>query len=273
MPPASAFKPAAKSEPPRRRPTHAPAWEQLAGDLGIAPRGRLHRLRRNLLRRRHPTPPSREPGSGLSIAARRHSQASCREQPRRIRPPAAEPECVADLDSAVPEWDDLEPSATEPRSFEPQEALDIMDETADEFGEDSAEETSASSESARGDSAGGEAPTEEQRSRRRRRRRGRGRGREGAWRGRRVEHLPHRAMNWLVMRLAPRDRSPWLMKRRPNTATKPSLRASRLSGAGVAAAVVAAADGSEFATNSRSRKQECPRRGRNRFRSGRRTTP
>jgi len=88
----------------------------------------------------------------------------------------AEPaKIIVEAELALPVWDDLEPSATEPESFEPQEALDIMDETADEFGDDVSEEASATTES-----AGGEAATEEPRSRRRRRRRGRGRGREGA---------------------------------------------------------------------------------------------
>ena len=84
----------------------------------------------------------------------------------------ADLDIAADVEAAMPVWEQLQPAATEPHSFEPQEALDIMDETADEFGDEAAEETAVSAES------GGETPTEEQRSRRRRRRRGRGRGRE-----------------------------------------------------------------------------------------------
>ena len=71
-------------------------------------------------------------------------------------------------------WDDLDPTATEPRSFEPQEALDVMDETADEFEEGFAAEGTATT----GESAQPE--PDERRGRRRRRGRGRGRNREEA---------------------------------------------------------------------------------------------
>ena len=50
----------------------------------------------------------------------------------------------------LPVWDELEPPATEPESFEPQEALDIMDETADEFGDEESEGAAPTTESAGG---------------------------------------------------------------------------------------------------------------------------
>ncbi len=87
------------------------------------------------------------------------------------------PQMVVEAEVPVPVWDELEPSATEPESFEPQEALDIMDETADEFGDEESTETAATTE-AGGQSADEESPTEERRPRRRRRRCGRGRGRD-----------------------------------------------------------------------------------------------
>jgi len=79
----------------------------------------------------------------------------------------------------LPSWGDLEPPATEPESYEPQEALDIMDETADEFDDEESEKAAATTASAGGQSADGENATDERRPRRRRRRRGRGRSREG----------------------------------------------------------------------------------------------
>jgi hypothetical protein len=80
-------------------------------------------------------------------------------------------EMAAEIEAELTAWDDIDPTATEPRAFEPQEALDVMDETADEFEEEFTGETTAESGEAR--------PQErEERRGRRRRRRGRGRNRE-----------------------------------------------------------------------------------------------
>jgi hypothetical protein len=107
------------------------------------------------------------------------------ESPRIVEPPKiVEPlEIALEAEVPLPSWDDLESAATQPESFEPQEALDIMDETADEFGEfgdESSDESVAPTEGAGELSAGEEIAKDERRSRRRRRRRGRGRGREDA---------------------------------------------------------------------------------------------
>ena len=45
-------------------------------------------------------------------------------------------EIAAEIEAELSAWDDLDPTATEPRSFEPQEALDVMDETSDDFEDD-----------------------------------------------------------------------------------------------------------------------------------------
>ncbi len=82
-------------------------------------------------------------------------------------------EIVAEMEAELTAWNDLDPTATEPRSFEPQEALDVMDETADEFEEPLSGEAATTGETA-------PAEGEERRGRRRRRRRGRGRSREAA---------------------------------------------------------------------------------------------
>jgi hypothetical protein len=82
-------------------------------------------------------------------------------------------EMAAEIEAELTAWDDIDPTATEPRSFEPQEALDVMDETADEFEEEFSGEAPAESGEAR--------PQErDERRPRRRRRRGRGRNRGGA---------------------------------------------------------------------------------------------
>jgi hypothetical protein len=91
--------------------------------------------------------------------------------------PMVPAEMAAEIEAELTAWDDIDPTATEPRSFEPQEALDFMDETAEEFDEESSGELSGESAAAPGDSQ-----SEEQGERRgrRRRRRGRGRSRDGA---------------------------------------------------------------------------------------------
>ena len=82
-------------------------------------------------------------------------------------------EIAAEIEAELTAWDDMDPTATEPQAFEPQEALDVMDETADEFDEEfSGEAGAASTEST---------PQErDERRGRRRRRRGRGRNRDAA---------------------------------------------------------------------------------------------
>ena len=45
-------------------------------------------------------------------------------------------EFAAEIEAELTAWDELEPTATEPQSFQPQEALDFMDEPAGEFDEE-----------------------------------------------------------------------------------------------------------------------------------------
>jgi hypothetical protein len=150
--PPPVFQPAAKVAKPSRRPAQPAAWEQLAGDLGIAP------------------PPSAAPTTPEAIE-------SCSPFPPPI---SAENEggmqpaqLAAEIEAELTAWDDIDPTATEPRAFEPQEALDVMDETADEFDVEFSGESAAPS--------GEAAPQErEERRGRRRRRRGRARNRETA---------------------------------------------------------------------------------------------
>jgi hypothetical protein len=149
------FRPAVKSGSAPRRPAKPSAWDQLAGDLGIAP----------------PPPPA---PIAPPISEEGPNEAAEEERPT-IVVDAKPANLIFEAEVALPVWDDLEPPATEPESFEPQEALDIMDETADEFADEVSEEASTAA-----DSAGAEGVPGEPRPRRRRRRRGRGRGREGA---------------------------------------------------------------------------------------------
>ena len=170
-PPPPAFRPAAKAVHAPRRPAHAPAWEQLAGDLGIAP---------PCPRR----PPHRQPQSQYRHPRSRSDRLRPSYPPQPV-PTAGPPQDTVEAELPLPVWDELEPSATEPESFEPQEALDIMDETADEFDDEESDEAAVATESADGQSVNEqsvheESATEERRSRRRHRRRGRGRGREAA---------------------------------------------------------------------------------------------
>ncbi len=154
-----------------RRPARPPAWDQLAGDLGIE---------------LPPAPPVPiQPAAGALPQAAVEGE-SVAESPSEATELAAKPPedfvaaevVVAEEEIPMPVWEELEPSATEPESFEPQEALDIMDETADEFGDEESEGAGATSESASGRSGDEDSAREERRPRRRRRRRGRGRGRD-----------------------------------------------------------------------------------------------
>ena len=152
----STFRPVAKPVPAARRPARPSAWDQLAGDLGIAVP--------------LPPPPPVRPAEVASPSAT-FVPAPPAEEPPRV---------VVEAEASLPVWDELEPPATEPESFEPQEALDIMDETADEFGDESSDEIAVTTESIDEQSTTEEGATEERRGRRRRRRRGRGRSREDA---------------------------------------------------------------------------------------------
>ncbi|MEI8373005.1 MAG: hypothetical protein WCJ35_09265 [Planctomycetota bacterium] len=151
-PPLPAFRPAAKPAPAPRRPARASAWDQLAGDLGIAP----------------PPPSPLAPPAPPAPPAATTTQPFA--EPRKV---------VVELELALPAWGELELPAIEPGSYEPQEALDIMDETADEFDAEESEESATTPDSANEQSANEEGATDERRPRRRRRRRGRGRSREG----------------------------------------------------------------------------------------------
>ncbi|MGO9109922.1 MAG: hypothetical protein ACLP9L_11875 [Thermoguttaceae bacterium] len=166
-PPPPVFRPAAKPVSTARRPAHPSAWDQLAGDLGITPPPQ-------------PVASTAPPASVPTSAGPRSAVLPFAELPNEIVDIEIE-----EAEAALPVWADLEPAATEPESFEPQEALDIMDDTADEFGDEASDADTATSESdgersASEHSANEESATEERRSRRRRRRRGRGRGREDA---------------------------------------------------------------------------------------------
>ncbi len=166
-PPSLAMRSAAKPAQASRRPAQPAAWDQLAGTLGIE------------------IPPAPPPQPVPSKPA-----ASATPRPKETHsyvPPFAEtPKEIVEIDveaeAALPVWSDLEPSATEPESFEPQEALDIMDETAgDDFDDEASDAASAASESAAGEGPSSEQREgDERRPRRRRRRRGRGRCREDA---------------------------------------------------------------------------------------------
>ena len=167
-PPQSSFQPAAKRTPAPRRPARPAAWDQLAGDLGIAA---------------VPPPPPPQTAASRAPAHLERPKAAVEAERTRELPAAAltrePPKEIGELDIvdaelSLPAWSELQPPATEPKSYEPQEALDIMDETADEFADEKGEAPAPT------EPAGGEAATEERKSRRRRRRRGRGRGREGA---------------------------------------------------------------------------------------------
>jgi hypothetical protein len=113
-------------------------------------------------------PPTHLPDVEVSSVARAGYRSEAEDD---LRPA----EIAAEIEAELTAWEDLEPTATEPQSFEPQEALDVMDETADEFDDEVPGEAAATS----GEKSSAE--EEERRGRgRRRRRRGRGRGRDEA---------------------------------------------------------------------------------------------
>ncbi len=187
-PPPTVSRPAAKPVRPPRRPARPAAWDQLAGDLGIAPAPPPPPPASSAVPpSAASTSPQPSPGGrwGTPRSAERPSAFSPPPQASpegrvATQPPVERPKEIAEIDIveaelSMPVWNELEPPATEPESFEPQEALDIMDETADEFADEESEEAAATSESARA-----EAAADERRPRRRHRRRGRGRGREDA---------------------------------------------------------------------------------------------
>jgi hypothetical protein len=150
-PPPPVIRPVAKPVTPSRRPARPSAWDQLPGELGITV-----------------SPPPPQPIASVATPGFERG---------KLEPRAVEPETTAEPPNVVPEvalpWAELEPTVTEPKPFEPQEALDFMDDTSDEFGNELPEGSTAPGEARRG-----EPQEDEQRSRRRRRRRGRGRGRE-----------------------------------------------------------------------------------------------
>ena len=76
------------------------------------------------------------------------------------RPEPVELAAEIEIEAEMTSWGGLEPTATEPQSFQPQEALDILDEAADEYDEALSEELAETSESS-GESATAE--TDEQR--------------------------------------------------------------------------------------------------------------
>ena len=110
-----------------------------------------HRLRLRRLRK-VPSPAVERPAASLpcipavSHCDERHSRQRCLPRTRR--------RSVEEAEAAMAGLGRLEPSATEPESFEPQEALDIMDETADEFGDEESEEDAAATVTAGEKSAG-----------------------------------------------------------------------------------------------------------------------
>jgi len=158
---------------PAKRPAKPPAWDQLASEFGIAP---LPQPVAPPAVTSAPVVPTPAPLRGAeTVAPARPTPAPLPEAAETSLEPA---EIAAEIEAELTAWNDMEPTATEPQSFEPQEALDIMDETAEEFDDEPAGES--------GETAGPadeSAPAEgDQRRGRRRRRRGRGRGRsrEGA---------------------------------------------------------------------------------------------
>jgi ribonuclease E len=156
-PPPPAFKLAEKTVRHEKKPAKPAAWDVLAGELGIAPMP--------------PPPPVREepkPAEPSFAPAAHFAKAEEQVEPAEF---AAEIEIEAELTR----WGGLEPNATEPLSFEPQEALDILDETM--FDEDEGHEEGAEA-PARPAGEGATPEGDERPGRRRRRRRGRGRGRE-----------------------------------------------------------------------------------------------
>lgn len=210
-PPPPIFKPAGKPARTEKRPARPPAWDQLAGDLGIEvppppvvsepPASRAFGTKapspsaplpegEGSYRSRPAPPPEREGGYRSPSADRPEGKGSYRSASTgfaegvEIKTPSpsaplpeeegglAPAEIAAEIEAELTAWDDLDPTATEPRAFEPQEALDVMDETADEFEEDFAAEAAAPA----GEST--EQERDDRRGRHRRRRRGRGRNRD-----------------------------------------------------------------------------------------------
>ena len=146
------FQPPAKTVRPSKRPAKPAGWDQLAGDFGIAP---------------PPRPVSAAPVVPEPMESKSSWSAPV---PTDLDDGMGPAEIAAELEAELTAWDDIDPTATEPRAFEPQEALDVMDETADEVDEEFSGEAAAPS--------GEERPQErEERGGRRRRRRGRGRNR------------------------------------------------------------------------------------------------
>ena len=151
-PPPPIFQPPAKTVRPSKRPAKPAGWDQLAGDFGIE----------------SPPPPV---SSARVVPKPMESKPSWSAPVSPDLDEDMEPaEIAAEIEAELTVWDDIDPTATEPRAFEPQEALDVMDETADEFDDELSGESAAAS---------GEAstPEREERGGRRRRRRGRGRNR------------------------------------------------------------------------------------------------
>ena len=245
------FRPAAKPAPaPRGRPSLC--LGSIGGRLGNRTAATATAARRES--------PLRLPTSDRHSRREAHVTGG-----QRRREDIAEIE-IAEAELAMPVWDDLEPSATEPESFEPQEALDIMDETADEFGDEESEEPAAAAESPASSRPASERQTEERRPRRRRRRRGRGRGREDA--------SPAEARNMAVSPVTsradePTDEDAVSEEAWSPTSTSSAMqdlpkkigpRASGRSAAGVAAAVVAAAAAIEIRVDESERREQGRRR-------------
>jgi hypothetical protein len=163
-PPPPIFKPAGKAVRPEKRPARPPAWDALAGDLGI-----------EMPPQPAEPPPRKFEAVRPSPAAPIPQEEGSYRSPRAPFPQGggnlAPAEMAAEIEAELTAWDDVDPTATEPRSFEPQEALDVMDETSEDFDEGFSGEAAVPSSEA--------APAEsEERHGRRRRRRGRGRNRD-----------------------------------------------------------------------------------------------
>ena len=132
------FKPVAKSVVPRNVRTTP---------RGVGPTGR------GIWYRVRPQPVVSEPPASRAFGFERASPSSPRSEGQGYRsvstgfseeiktripsPPAHLPasdenlapaEIAAEIEAELTAWDDLDPTATEPRAFKPQEALDVMDE-------------------------------------------------------------------------------------------------------------------------------------------------
>ncbi len=112
------FQPPAKTVRPSKRPAQPAGWDQLAGDFGIAP----------------PPPPASPLRPVPELVESRPSWSA--PVSSDVEEGMAPAEIAAEIEAELTAWDDIDPTATEPQAFEPQEALDVMDETADEFDEE-----------------------------------------------------------------------------------------------------------------------------------------